>query len=297
MPAAPFGLPKPGHQSNPSRISVHVLDTIRRTAEEWHQPKGGEHTPAQGGDNEPARVYLELRQRIIRCEIRPGEVLVESRLRETLGATHTAVRNALRRLAQEGFIRPMARYGHQVTSPTRRQIEELFEFRALLEGWCAAEAAKRASARDIAELRAIDCTWNPSDFSSYVRSLDNNRRFHSRISELSGNAAVAAALGGVMAQITRALNMGLIVKSDVSAMMDEHSALIDALEAHDGERARAVAEAQVEESKRMVLGAIDQAIDLGSVELSFGALDLPGPPSTPDGQAGLSSLAAPDPDA
>lgn len=68
-------------------------------------------------------------------KLKPGQRLSENSLAKEIGVSRTPVREALRRLAGEGWLTLVADTGVWVSSPTRREILNAYEFRAKLETW------------------------------------------------------------------------------------------------------------------------------------------------------------------
>lgn len=79
------------------------------------------------------QAYLELVRMIVENRCEPGTSLTEEALAAQFGISRTPVREALHRLAEEGFIEAEARRGYRICCPDEAAIRELFECRALLE--------------------------------------------------------------------------------------------------------------------------------------------------------------------
>src|ERR671910_3052834 len=99
------------------------------------------------------RAYTELRDRIVTLRLPPGTVLREDDLMDELGIGRTPLREAVKRLALEGFVAVQPRRGTYVTEIDAAEIVHITEVRAELEGYAAALAARRmdADARRLAE--------------------------------------------------------------------------------------------------------------------------------------------------
>jgi len=108
-------------------------------------------------------VYGRLQELLIARTLAPGDHLVEERLAAELGVSRGPVREALQRLHRDGWITLRPRHGAFVNQPTRRQVEEFFEARELVERSAAELAAQRCTPADAAALLAIcdeaDADW------------------------------------------------------------------------------------------------------------------------------------------
>lgn len=80
------------------------------------------------------RLITEIRRRIIAGEIQPGINISELALAEEFGVSRTPVRETFKQLQTEGLIEIRPRVGTFVTTPSRREVIELFEMKELLEG-------------------------------------------------------------------------------------------------------------------------------------------------------------------
>src|SRR5688500_15629501 len=107
-------------------------------------------------DTMQERVYLELRQALMRGHFRPGEVLIVRTLSDQFGTSHMPVRDALSRLVAEQALEVLPSRSVAVPILSRERCEEVQEMREMLEGRAAALAASRIPEEGIAELRAFD---------------------------------------------------------------------------------------------------------------------------------------------
>src|SRR4051812_44380912 len=90
-----------------------------------------------------------LVQAILRGEFEPGERIVETRVARQLGVSQGTVREALREIEQLGMIVSIPNRGVLVRSLTRADVLEMYEMRALLEGFAARRAAAMLTDADL----------------------------------------------------------------------------------------------------------------------------------------------------
>lgn len=81
------------------------------------------------------RAYEFLKDSILSGRFSPGERLTEEHLAKALGISRTPIREALHKLESEGLIKPLATRGFVASQDSREEVEELFEIRAVLEGY------------------------------------------------------------------------------------------------------------------------------------------------------------------
>jgi GntR family transcriptional regulator, trigonelline degradation regulator len=101
------------------------------------------------------QAFERLRDAIITGHFPPGARLIERELCEAMGVSRTSIREVLRRLEAEQLIEVEPRRGPIVARLSRKQVQEIYEVRALLEAEVVRRFALEASAEDIAELRRI----------------------------------------------------------------------------------------------------------------------------------------------
>ena len=90
------------------------------------------------------QAYDILKGKIINRELPPGTRLVDSQLAEECGISRTPLRDAIRKLVEEGLVTACSKRGYCVFKPTKKDIEEIFEIRQMLD-----EMAARKLVREI----------------------------------------------------------------------------------------------------------------------------------------------------
>lgn len=147
------------------------------------------------------RAYQLLQERILSGELAPGSLLSESRLAKEMGFSRTPVGEAIRQLAQEGFVRQVPRYGTIVRSIEPKDVEELYEMREALESFAAAKAARRITSLQLAQLDVLCSTIetiagesldeaSELDLSTLRKFLAADLTFHLLIVKAAGNQRI-----------------------------------------------------------------------------------------------------------
>lgn len=179
--------------------------------------------------------YERLRDLIVRGRLAPGGRLIETDVARRLGVSRTPVREALRRLQQEGYVRA-ERGGHQarlsVTPLTRADAEELLAIVGALEGLAAGQASrlpKRARtvlARELTHLNDAFGGAGP-DLDGLYR---HDEEFHHRYVAAGGGGRLIAMHDAIKPQAERYIRMYIgLLANDVSASVIEHAAVIEAI--------------------------------------------------------------------
>jgi DNA-binding GntR family transcriptional regulator len=189
--------------------------------------------------------------------IRPGDRLVEGELARVWRVSKSPLREALKALQHEGLVEAVPRRGYIVTPITVKQIQDLFDLRMILEREAAVRAARSLAGPQREELRRlVGEPYVVGDVESRQRFLTQNKQFHLAVARTTGNQRLVALLDRMLDEMQRLFHLGLDVRDRADVLVREHLDLVDAIDAGDADRAAAVIEAQVENSRQMVLEGI-----------------------------------------
>jgi DNA-binding GntR family transcriptional regulator len=204
--------------------------------------------------------YSVIRSGIVSGELARGDRLREAELAERIGVSRTPVREALRRLDAEGLVDFTPNRGASVTAWNERELDDLYELRALLESYAARLAAARISADALARL---------TDLAEEMRSLADagsqtadkltelNGEFHLTITRASGNAYIEGLVKGFIDVPLVYRTFKQYSPDRLQASMFHHDELVAALGARDGAWAESVMRSHILAAKATVhrLGA------------------------------------------
>jgi len=101
------------------------------------------------------RAYEHIHRMIATGELAAGSQVSELSLARRIGISRTPVREAIRRLAAEGLVEQVPRFGTIVRTPDRRELAELYEIREALEGYAAGKAAAAVGQADLVILQGL----------------------------------------------------------------------------------------------------------------------------------------------
>ena len=101
------------------------------------------------------RAYEFLKSSVLSGHFNPGERLAEEHLAKKLGVSRTPVREALHKLESEGLIKPLETRGFIVSRDSKDEVEELFELRAILEGYALRVISERISEEELDRLEGL----------------------------------------------------------------------------------------------------------------------------------------------
>ena len=184
------------------------------------------------------QVYRAVRARIMDGTLAPGTFVRERDL-EPMGVSRTPIREALGRLASEGFLQRLPHRGFRVPEESLGNLLELYPIVASLELLAGRLALERFTAADIAELKEVNRQLEEAQDRGDVRAmLAQNERFHRIVSERGGNRRLALLLDDLRSQLTRLELWYYSGRDRTQRSIREHEEIIAAIER--GDRARAL---------------------------------------------------------
>jgi DNA-binding GntR family transcriptional regulator len=196
-----------------------------------------------GGELLSASVKRLVLDRIVSGHYPPGARIVEFQLAKELGLSQSPVREALRELAAVGIVTILPRRGARVRLPSVKELADVSVVRAEVDGLAARLAASRMPDDTLDTMEALVAEMLGSlargDFSGVT---DADVRFHELIAEASENHALERAFGQ-LAPFARTFITLTLPGVDVNDIVLQHRPILEALRAHDPDRAAAAARA------------------------------------------------------
>ena len=98
--------------------------------------------------------YASLREAIVKGDLYPGQRLVENTLSGQMKISRIPVREAFRKLEQDGLVERLEKGGFVVKDLSAEEIEETFGIRAVIESYAAGLATARMNGSTIARMEA-----------------------------------------------------------------------------------------------------------------------------------------------
>lgn len=183
-------------------------------------------------------LYLEvarrLRERILARELAPGAWIDEQALTEAYGISRTPLREALKVLAAEGLVTLKPRRGCYVTEVSERDLDDIYPVLAHLEGLCAREAVRRSGPADLERLQRIhDDLERHAAKADVARYFEANQAFHEALQALSGNRWLRQIIDDMRRVLRLVRHDSLFLQGRLAESLDEHRAIMAALEAGD----------------------------------------------------------------
>jgi DNA-binding GntR family transcriptional regulator len=195
--------------------------------------------------------YLHVRGLILSGDLAPGAVLPQAALAQTIGISTTPLREALRRLKQEGLVELDAHRDARVRPLDATEARDLLEMRRSLDPLAAALAAERRTEADLAEIEAALEGLEALSASPSLGQLASHHRFHAAIHRASHNRLLVETLDGLWVKTDRYRRHGLEAgRSDEErdARATEHRLLVEAVRDGDSDAAADLMRRHVETS-------------------------------------------------
>jgi DNA-binding GntR family transcriptional regulator len=202
-----------------------------------------------------ARVYGLLTERVIAFDFKPGDRLNEGSLAREFGVSRTPIREALNRLAADGFLSHSQGQGFFRRRPDISEIFDLYEFRQQVESGAVAIAVSRASAAD---LDSLDGFLKESAALGPERSVDELVRmdeiFHERVMAMTGNNEMLKALKNINCRIrfVRWIDM----RNRRKWTQAEHRKVLDAIRDRNAALASSLMSGHIEHRREEIVSAV-----------------------------------------
>lgn len=215
--------------------------------------------PIQLDNYKPLRelVFESLREAIILGRLKPGERLMEVQLAEEMGVSRTPVREAIRKLELDGFVVMVPRKGAYVAGITIKDIVDVFEVRAALEGMAAGLAAERITDEELDQLeRALVQIGEFQTGDNINAVVQGDTEFHSLIYQGSRNQCLVQIITHLQEQIQRFRMTSLSQPGRSKYALDEHKKIVEAISDRNVELAQSLAREHIENAEQSLLNAI-----------------------------------------
>ncbi|HHV96332.1 MAG TPA: GntR family transcriptional regulator [Clostridiaceae bacterium] len=202
-------------------------------------------------------IFSTLREAIIMGELKPGERLMEVQLAEKMGVSRTPVREAIRKLELEGLVVMIPRRGAHVARLTEKDIMDVLEVRATLDGLATALATERINEDEIKELKHVQ-----SQLENYVEKgnlqgvIKKDIEFHDVIYKASKNDKLMQIANNLREQVYRFRVIYLKDFGNNEEVIREHNEICSAILSRDPNLARESAHKHIKSQESAILNAL-----------------------------------------
>ncbi len=184
------------------------------------------------------QAYVAIKDAILTLRLKPGDALVENDLAEQLGISKTPVRTALQELEREGLVTKVLYKGTYVREITSRDVREIFQLRAVLEGMAARLAVPTLDESDLERaretVRLMETALEAGDRSAASQS---GAKLHSLLLRKADNERLHLIWQNLDDQTERFRLMSDRISGRLEKSVGEHGKIVEALERRDPELA------------------------------------------------------------
>ena len=203
-------------------------------------------------------VYRRMRADLLGGRIRPGDRVTEHWAAEAYNVSRTPVREACRRLAEEGLLAPRPRHGYSAPVIDPVEIEEFYEVRRAIETVTVRRAAEATGPRPV--LASLRRAWSGDMPEPGVEIVYRDEAFHLALARISNARVALQMLESINARIRLVRVHDFLDQDRIRATVDQHLAIIGAIERHDADGAVALIDAHILESAEVVQEAAGRAL-------------------------------------
>ncbi len=182
------------------------------------------------------QAYQHLQQLIMTGKLSYNQIYSETKLAKELGISRTPFRDAVHRLAQEGYIDIIPSKGFTLHQLTRKDIVETFQIRSALESYCTLQLAKNHNSDYAQKLfyelnwimkmqkQCLDTTQSIKEFRKY------DFEFHTKIINSLNNEQFVSTFGTYMYRMQKLAEQSLSRPGRMKDTYYEHLAILEAME-------------------------------------------------------------------
>lgn len=198
-----------------------------------------------------SQIYEHLRNEVLTGSLEPGQWLKEQEIATTLNVSRTPVREAVRRLAQDGLLDIVENRGVRVRELTLKEAVDTYEVRELLEGMAAHRAALTADDQAVERLETLLARINdlpPEDSAAQIQADD---ALHELIAKTAGNQTLLDVIKLLNGRVTRIKILTRDTNTSDTTRQHHHE-IVEAIAAGDPERAQAAMRSHIQLYRQVV---------------------------------------------
>jgi len=184
------------------------------------------------------KLISDIRKEVSSGILKPGDQLEVTALAERFGVSRTPIREAIRTLVETGVLETRPRKGSFVRVLSAKQLLDLFQVAAELEGMACRLAALSLTKENV---EAIECGLTKCIQAAEVQNNAEyamaNLDFHTAIHNASGNDWLIEQLRQLQINLNSYRTMPYEIRGRLNKSTDEHKIICDAILSGDGEHA------------------------------------------------------------
>ncbi|MBC7130946.1 GntR family transcriptional regulator [Candidatus Bathyarchaeota archaeon] len=200
------------------------------------------------------KVYRQLKELILSNKYPPGSPLSEGALTKKLRVSRTPVREALRKLEQDGLVKIVPRRGAFVAGISTQRLWEIFKVREIIEPELARLATPSISFEEICALEEELVALQKAESLDPLKAHEVGGKVHQLILEAIGNSLLRQFMESLQTDIARTCYFAMSKPENIAKFLHQHLEIVRAIKDRDPERAKQKMLEHVLETKRSILG-------------------------------------------
>ncbi len=199
--------------------------------------------------NATTRAYDFIKAAVMQGDYRVGGRITEELIAEQIGVSRTPIRQALHKLAADGFLVVSPNQGARVIEWSPQDGAEITNLRAILESFGAGIAAGKISQMKLSRLETLAEKMEVAAATGDKRALESitesNSEFHMVIINASGNIRLAEVIASLAHPLLIRRRFSGFAPARLQRSMAHHREIIDALRASDNSWASAIVKSHI----------------------------------------------------
>lgn len=197
--------------------------------------------------------YTSIKQKIFNFSLMPGELLSENALSKAVAVSRTPLRQALQRLQYEGFVCPIPKVGWQVVPVNFAKLDELYDFRLLIETDCVGTLCKTTASHSV--IHSMLRQWDLEEPDIPLVGMDVSKldeSFHQQIVAALGNTEILKVHADITERIRLVRRLDFTQQLRIRDTFREHTLILKAILKQDVPQAQHLVRSHIEASKAKV---------------------------------------------
>jgi len=235
-----------------------MTDTSKKTSARTSPLKGirALGKPRSMGDV----AYAYLKQAIVKGDIPPGQRLIENQLSAQMEVSRVPVREAVKKLEQEGLVERSGGRGFVVKGLTREEIEETLGIRALLESYAAYLATEHITEAILKKLedsiQAYKATFTKKG-NNTDKLMQLNTQFHEIIYKAAGSGKLYSLINSFRDAIHRYRRPLLACEHYAQVSLKDHEEMVKAMRKKDKKKVEALVRKHILRGMDIIIQELD----------------------------------------
>ncbi len=203
--------------------------------------------------------YASLKEAIVKGDLKPGQRLVEHQLSTQMRVSRIPVREAIKKLEQDGLVEKLDGRGFAVKSLTREEIEETFGIRSVLESYAAFLATEQMNDAVLAKLEdSIEAYRNALGDGDTEKLMQLNTQFHEVLYRAAGSKQLYALINNFRDNIYRYRRPLLNSPERARLSLSDHEEMVAAMREKDKEKVEKLVKRHILRGKGLIIDEMDE---------------------------------------